>query len=180
MLAVVNAASADRQSPLGLFAGQPRPRRYRVVEGLRTRHYATLAIASVAALMLSACASSDRDAVFDHPPDSTYVVSTSKLEHEDTLAEVQAAQVTAEFFAVIDRPPWLGRTFLAQDFGVQAQPVVVLSHKLWKNQLGERHEIIGRTLELDGRKYTVIGVMPPAIEWPPGVDLWVPPISQSL
>ena len=141
--------------------------------------YSTLAaIAAAAGLVLSSCTPRDPDVVFDHPPDSTYVVSAGQLQHGYTLADVQAAKVTTEFFAVVSRSPWLGRTFLAQDFEAHAQPVMILSHKLWENELGGKPEIIGRTLQLDGPDHTVIGVMPPGIEWPPGVDLWIPQISQ--
>jgi hypothetical protein len=143
------------------------------------QHLTLAAIAAVAGLMLSYCAQHGRDAEFDHPPDSTYVVITGQLQHGDILAEVQAAEVTTEFFAAVNRPPWLGRTFFAREFEVHADPVVIVSHKLWESRLGGRPEIIGRALQLDGRERTVIGVMPPAIEWPPGVDLWIPQISQA-
>ena len=141
--------------------------------------HATIAtLAAVVGLMQSSCAPGDDQGVFDHPPDSTYVLSTGQLQHGDTIAEVHAAQVTAEFFAVIDRPPWLGRTFLPLEFTTGAEPVVILSQQLWDQQLGGRPEIVGSTLQLDGRDYTVIGVMPPGIEWPPGVELWIPQMGR--
>ena len=138
-----------------------------------------LTIAAITALLGLMCSCSPRgvDAEFDEPPESTYVVKKGQLRYGDTLAEVQLAQVTKEFFTVINRPPWLGRGFLAKEFEEHAEPVVVLSHELWDNQLGGRPQIIGGTLQLDGRDRTVIGVMPPAIEWPPGVQLWIPQSS---
>ena len=74
--------------------------------------------------------------------------------------------------------PWLGRGFVSQDFTVGAEPVVILTEQLWDQQLGRRPQIIGEALQLDGRDHRVIGVMPPGIEWPPGVELWTPEISQ--
>ena len=141
-------------------------------------HRTIAAITALLGLMQSSCASGDADAEFDQPPESTYMVSMGQLHHEDEVTEVQLAQVTTEFFAVISRPPWLGRTFVAQEFAERAEPVVVLSHELWEDELGGRPEIVGGTLQLDGRDRTVIGVMPPAIEWPPGVQLWIPQSSQ--
>lgn len=136
--------------------------------------YSTLAaIAAVAGLMLYSCSATDVDVVFDPPPDSTYVLSAGQLRYGDIRAQVQAAQVTAEFFPVVNRQPWLGRIFHPEEFEANAQPVVILSHKLWQDQLGGRPAIIGRTLQLDGRDHTVIGVMPPEIAWPEA-DLWVP------
>ena len=138
-------------------------------------------IAAITALLGLICSCSPRgvDAEFNKPPESTYVVKKSQLQYGDTVAEVQLAQVTEEFFAVVDRPPWLGRSFLTEEFEERAEPVVVLSHELWANQLGGRPQIMGGTLQLDGRDRTVIGVMPPAIEWPPGVQLWIPQSSPS-
>lgn len=133
-------------------------------------------IAAITVLLGLMCSCSPRgvDPEFDKPPESTYVVKTGQLQYGDILAEVQLAQVTKEFFAVVNRPPWLGRNFLAKEFEERAEPVVVLSHELWDGQLGGRPQIIGGTLQLDGLDRTVIGVMPPAIEWPPGVRLWIP------
>ena len=136
-------------------------------------------IAAITVLLGSMCSCSPRDVdpEFDKPPESTYVVKKGQLQYGDTLAEVQLAQVTKEFFAVVNRRPLLGRSFLAEEFEERAEPVVVLSHELWTSQLGGRPQIIGGTLKLDGRDRTVIGVMPPAIEWPPGVRLWIPQSS---
>jgi hypothetical protein len=136
-------------------------------------------IAAITVLLGLMCSCSPRgvDPEFDKPPESTYVVKKGQLQYGDTLAEVQLAQVTKEFFAVVNRPPWLGRSFLAKEFEERAEPVVVLSYELWDRQLGGRPQIIGGTLQLDGRDRTVIGVMPPAIEWPPGVRLWIPQSS---
>ena len=141
------------------------------------QHATVAAIVAVVWLMQSSCAPPDRDAVFDHPPESTYVVSTGRLQYGDIIAEVQAAQVTTQFFTVVDRRPWLGRIFLPQDFVMPAEPVALLSHQLWDQQLGGKPQIIGGTLQLDGGDHTVIGVMPPGIEWPPGIGLWIPQIS---
>lgn len=143
-------------------------------------HHATIAaLAVVVGLVQLSCMARDQEGAFDRPPDSTHVVSTSQLRHGDTIAEVRTARVTEEFFAIINRPPWLGRTFVAEEFTVQAEPVVVLSHRLWDQQLGGTPQIIGRALQLDGRDHTVIGVMPPGIEWPPEVKLWIPATSQT-
>jgi len=136
-------------------------------------------IAAITALLglMCSCSSRDVDAEFDKPPESTYVVKKGQLQYGDTRAEIQLAQVTKEFFAVVNRRPWLGRSFLEKEFEERAEPVVVLSHELWVNQLGGSPQIIGGTLQLDGRDRTVIAVMPPAIEWPPGVQLWIPQSS---
>lgn len=114
------------------------------------------------------------DSDFDRPPEATYVVSTGRLQYGDVLADVRVAQVTEDFFAIIDRRPWLGRIFLVQDYQEAAEPAVVLSQRLWRERFDGRPEIVGRTVRLDGRDRRVMGVMPAAIEYPPGVELWIP------
>ncbi|HSG38892.1 MAG TPA: ABC transporter permease [Thermoanaerobaculia bacterium] len=142
--------------------------------GDMARQLSTLAAITALLGLMCSCSTGGVDAGFDKPPESTYVVKTGRLQYGDTLAEVQLGQVTEEFFAVVNRLPFLGRGFIAEDFEERAEPGVLLSHELWDKQLGGRPQIIGGTLQLDGRDRTVLGVMPPGIEWPPGVQLWIP------
>ena len=140
---------------------------------------ATIALlAVVVGFFQLACVAWDQEEEFDHPPESTYVASTLELQDEDSVVEVRAARVTVEFFEVIDRPLWLGRSFVSRDFVLNAVPVAILTHRLWEEALDGRPEVIGRTVQLDGRDYEVVGVMLPGFEWPPEVDLWTPEIGQ--
>ena len=53
--------------------------------------------------------------------------------------------------------------------------MVVLGNRFWRQRFGARPDVVGRTLELDGRAYTIAGVMPPAFVHPnPQTDVWVP------
>ncbi len=84
---------------------------------------------------------------------------------------VAAAAVSPGFFAALGVQPLLGRTFLPGQ--ASGEPVVVLSHRLWERRFGKDRRLIGRTLRLSDRSWTVVGVMPPGFDFP-GVDLWVP------
>jgi predicted permease len=66
----------------------------------------------------------------------------------------------------------LGRTLRADDQGCGGAPVVVLSHAVWQNRFGGDPEIIGRSFSFSGDATTVVGVMPPEFEYPPGRELW--------
>jgi predicted permease len=78
-------------------------------------------------------------------------------------------------FEVLGTAPSLGRTFADGEGGPTGVDVVVLDHGLWQRRWGGDPEILGRTIELDGRPYEVIGVMPPDFVFPFGsVRLWVP------
>ena len=75
---------------------------------------------------------------------------------------VHGALVSANFFSVLGVRPALGRGFLPQeDQPGSAAPVVVLSHAMWQQRLGSDPTVVGQTLTLDGRAFTVVGVAPP-------------------
>jgi predicted permease len=63
-------------------------------------------------------------------------------------------------------PPMLGREFTPADApGGSPEPVVVLSYLFWQRQYGANHDVIGKSIELDHKPYTVIGVVPPRFTW---------------
>jgi predicted permease len=88
---------------------------------------------------------------------------------------VSGGRVTHEFFAVFGVRPLLGRTFLPEEDQPGREQVAVLSHGLWTSRFGADRRVIGRQIQLSGRPYTVIGVMPehfdPTLS---GEGLWVP------
>lgn len=80
-----------------------------------------------------------------------------------------------ELFEVLDVPPLLGRTFQEGDDRPGAEPVVVLSHRLWVQEFGADPEIVGRRIDLSGTLRTVVGVMPEGFFFPtPDMELFVP------
>ena len=73
---------------------------------------------------------------------------------------VEGMTVTPSFFRVAGVEPQVGRTFTDQEGETGKEFVVVLSDSFWRNQFGGE-PAVGRGLRLDGRPYTVVGVMPP-------------------
>jgi predicted permease len=88
------------------------------------------------------------------PYGSANLSGASEPEH------ISAMQVTADFFSILGAPPELGRTFAAGEDRLGHDKVVMLSHKLWAERFGADTQIAGKELQLNGDKYTVIGVMP--------------------
>lgn len=95
------------------------------------------------------------------------------------------AQVTDDFFAVVGVSPALGRTFTSEEVRsatysnalapTGADPVVILSHAMWRDRFGSASDVVGKSLLLDRKPFTIVGVMPPGLELPePGVRLWIP------
>jgi predicted permease len=73
---------------------------------------------------------------------------------------VAAELVTADFFSLLGVKPVLGRTFTAGEDRIGAAPIVLVSEGFWRRKLGSSREIFGRTLTLDGRGFTIVGVIP--------------------
>jgi putative ABC transport system permease protein len=88
---------------------------------------------------------------------------------------VRPARTTGNFFSVLGVHAALGRTFVDAETWRSGQSVVVLSHHLWRDQFGSNPNVIGRTIQLDGRPVQVVGVMPASFDYPnEKVDLWGP------
>ena len=73
---------------------------------------------------------------------------------------VSGAMVSANFFSVLGVKPILGRMFQPEEDTLGAAPVVILSEGFWKRRFGAAPSTVGRTLELDGTAYSIIGVVP--------------------
>ena len=93
----------------------------------------------------------------------------------DLPEDVQAIYLTANGMAHLGVPPLLGRGFILADApdGQDPQPVVVLGYKFWQRRYAGRSDIVGRTLQLVHKTYTIIGVMPPRFTWQGG-DVYLP------
>src|SRR5215510_10293289 len=83
--------------------------------------------------------------------------------------------VSAGFFDALGVKPALGRTFLPGEDEPGRDQVVVLKHSLWERRFGSDPNIVGRTLTLNAKTFTVIGVMPPDFNIPfNGGEMWAP------
>jgi putative ABC transport system permease protein len=84
-------------------------------------------------------------------------------------------QFSPGHFTMLGAPAALGRTLLESDADPGRSDVVVLSDAFWRRRFAARPDAVGQPLELDGRRYHVVGVMPPAFAHPNALtDVWVP------
>ena len=87
--------------------------------------------------------------------------------------EMPAALVSADFFRTLGVEPILGRGLLpGEDQGQGA--VVVIGETLWRTRFGADSGVLGRTLDLSGIPYTIIGVAPASLVYPGRSQLWLP------
>ena len=92
-------------------------------------------------------------------------------------SEVSTVVVTPEFLSILAAEPLLGRVFIPDDGQRGAAPVVVLSENLWRSRFGGDSSIVGRSITLDMRPYTVIGVIPANFHTPfvnQTNQVWIP------
>jgi len=87
---------------------------------------------------------------------------------------VRGLHVSASYFSVLGVKSVLGRSFLPEEDTGDGANVAVLSHELWERRFGANREVIGRTVLLDGKPHTVIGVMPAQFGVWQETDLWLP------
>ncbi|MBC7931090.1 MAG: ABC transporter permease [Rubrivivax sp.] len=88
---------------------------------------------------------------------------------------IQGAAVTASFFPTLGVEPIRGRTFTEEEDRPGADNVVVISHALWERRFGSDPQIAGKQVALDGRGYTVVGVMPASFHFPDNdAEIWKP------
>jgi putative ABC transport system permease protein len=87
---------------------------------------------------------------------------------------VQAARVSADFFSALGISPARGRGFTERECQPGSDAVVVVSHAFRKSHMPAAREPAGEKIALDGRGYTVIGVMPEEFDFPLATEMWVP------
>jgi putative ABC transport system permease protein len=100
---------------------------------------------------------------------------TFNLAGTDTPENVTGARVGGEFFTLLGVQPALGRAFLPEEDQPGRGAVVMLSDGLWRRTFGGDPSVVGREIRLDGRVFTVVGVMPASLDYTLfGEQLWVP------
>lgn len=87
---------------------------------------------------------------------------------------VSTGTVTQGFFAALGVQPRLGRTFTAQEALNNGPRAVILSDRLWRRVFAGDPQVLGRTLEIEGVAYPVVGVMPAGFDFPERAELWLP------
>ena len=81
---------------------------------------------------------------------------------------------SANLFQLIGQRPQIGRDFRSEDDTPGAEPVVILSDSIWKSRYAGDPAVLGRTIKINDRVCTIVGVMPPEMKFPVNNDLWLP------
>jgi ABC-type antimicrobial peptide transport system permease subunit len=88
------------------------------------------------------------------------------LSAEARPEHILALPTAANFFSLLGVDPLLGRTWAAGEDQPGRDDVVILSYGLWKSRFAGDPHAVGQLIELNARKYTIVGVMPPSFRFP--------------
>jgi putative ABC transport system permease protein len=110
---------------------------------------------------------------------AAYDTDNFTLTDQGEAIHIQGAVVSADLFSLLGVKPVLGRAFRPDEDNLPATNgafAVILSHRLWRDRFNADPGMVGRTIEIDNRDFTVVGVMPAGFQFPiqaePG-DFWM-------
>jgi putative ABC transport system permease protein len=108
---------------------------------------------------------------------AAYTSSYVSLNAESGTDRVLAATVTPNYFSVLGLQPVLGRLDLGGEQGRGAEPVAVLGHRFWQRNFASDPGVVGKTVKLNSRVFTIIGVAPATFKGTSlttSPDVWIP------
>jgi putative ABC transport system permease protein len=92
----------------------------------------------------------------------------------DAAAHVHVERTSANFFSVLRVQPIIGRLYTDEECRPGRDTLVVLNYGFWQRRFASDPAVLGRKIELDGRAYTIIGVLPKSVQYPSIADVFAP------
>ena len=96
------------------------------------------------------------------------------LTGEGEPERVEFRYATSGLFPLLGINPVAGRNFTSEEDHPGAPPAILMSHRLWESRFGLNSAIVGRMVTLDGRAYSVAGILPKGLLLAPNTDIWMP------
>ncbi|HEY2934610.1 MAG TPA: ABC transporter permease [Acidobacteriota bacterium] len=93
---------------------------------------------------------------------------------DGTPERIEGAQVSAGFFSLLGVQAHVGRTFLPGEDEPGRDNVVVLTHGLWNRRFGGDRNVSAKTINVNGRTFSIAGVLPPDFQFPGEAEMWAP------
>jgi len=116
----------------------------------------------------------DRNQSFDGV--AAFTTDNFNLTGREEPLQVPIARVSANFFSLLGVQPRLGRSFTEDEGRPEGKPVVLLSDAIWRSRFNGDPNIVGQTVTLDTTPHTIVGVLPPNVQFPfvGEADIWTP------
>lgn len=102
-----------------------------------------------------------------------YIGNANVVGPDGTPERYRTAWITANTFSLLRVRPALGRDFRPEEERRSANPVAIVSDRLWRDRFAGRPDVLGQPIRVNGVAMTVVGVMPPKFAFPVSQDLWV-------
>lgn len=105
---------------------------------------------------------------------TTYRCGDFNLNAEGNVQPVRGCAVSTNFFDVLGVSPASGRAFSAAEEQAGADQVAVVSYGFWQRRFAGDPALIGKVIQMNGKKYVIVGIMPRGFDYPVPMELWVP------
>jgi putative ABC transport system permease protein len=105
---------------------------------------------------------------------AAFVRTSLNLSTDDLPQRIVAAKISASLFPLLDEAPILGRVFTEDEEVVGRNDVILLSHELWRQRFAADPDVVGRSVRMDGRSHTIVGVMREGFQFPEWGQAWTP------
>ena len=103
-----------------------------------------------------------------------YTLGSANMSGGDRPEHVQIARVTAGVLEATGVRPMVGRTFAPSDNAPTAPATAVLGYAIWRDRYRADSTILGKEIRINGRPFSIIGVMPDQFRFPDNHDVWLP------
>jgi putative ABC transport system permease protein len=101
--------------------------------------------------------------------EATFIVSGG-----DKPERYLGGQISADAFSFLGVQPILGRQFRPEEDQLNAAPVALIGYDIWQNHFGADRAVVGKTIPINGKQVTIVGVMPKGWRFPETCDIWMP------
>jgi len=125
-----------------------------------------------------------RDRIHSFDAVAAYSITQAGINFGGNPSQIWVIESSGDYFDVMGVQPYLGRFFhRADEHGPDSAPFIVLSYPYWKTTFQGDRNVLGRTVEINRRAFTIIGVAPPQFHgielffWP---DMWTPLVEQKV
>jgi hypothetical protein len=137
---------------------------------MRTGRWVAPVLMAAAVLAVQACGTMG---IGSKLPEGAHATFPAQVTLEGKAESKLCAQVSMDFFHD-EVQPVLGRSFIAAEYPVTPPTSAMISFAIWQKVYGGSTSVLGKEIAVDGKKATIVGVMPRKFDQPQGVEIWLP------
>ena len=105
---------------------------------------------------------------------AAYETQSLNLTGQDDPDRLQCGRASEQFFPILGITAKIGREFASEEYKQGNGQVIIISHKLWQKRFASDPAALGKSMMLDGKPYTIVGILPSTFRFSEPADLWIP------